>query len=158
MKTDRKVLLFVSVAVGLWSAIGLHQANMVWWGTPVLFLVPAALVYVVGGLCLWHAAPPALPEGFHATYRARHIALDTQAGLLWIKPTQGRAVVLPKSEVRAWEHTWTRVTTGLGTQRNVRNHLTFRTGNLDRPVVKVAFGSHRLAEEWQSRLTTWING
>ena len=158
MKTSSKALLALSAVVGVWSAVGLHQSNATWWATPVLFLVPAFLVYVMGALLIWKIAPPPLPEGFQATYRARNIALDTQADTLWIRPTEGRALVLPKHQVRAWEHNWTRVTTGLGTQRNMRNHLTFRTGDLSRPVIRVAVGSHRLAEEWQNRLTTWING
>lgn len=158
MKTSSKGLLALSAVVGVWSAVGLHQSNATWWATPALFLLPALLIYVVGALLVWKIAPPSLPEGFRATYRARNIALDAHNDTLWLRPTEGRALVLPKSEVRAWEHTWTRVTTGLDTQRNVRNHITFRTGDLVRPVLKVAFDSHRLTEEWQSRLTTWING
>jgi hypothetical protein len=158
MKVLPKILLVISAAVGLWFAIGLHQSNAVWWASPVLFLVPALLVYALGSLLAWKIAPPPLPEGFQPSFRARNIALDTQNDMLWLRPTEGRALVLPKRDVRTWEHNWTRVTTGLDTQRNIRNQITFRTGDLSRPVIKVAVGSHRVAEEWQSRLTTWING
>ncbi|KJV36959.1 hypothetical protein [Luteibacter yeojuensis] len=103
-----------------------------------------------------------------ATYASNNIALDLPNRRLWLRDTSGQALIVHLDHVAAWEHTWTNTTNTYGTVGRIKNEMTFRLRQLDRPTVRIRFSrhsdmfngnaNHAEAEAWQARLTTLING
>ena len=92
---------------------------------------------------------------FEPTVSGPGIAIDADHGWLWLATVGHGCLLLDRAEVRAWSHEYTRMPNG----QMWNNELVFRLSDLHRPVVKVGFGrNYRLAEEWQARLTSWLNG
>lgn len=92
---------------------------------------------------------------FKPTLAGPGIAIDTNHGWLWLATKEKGGRLIDRADVRAWTHEWQSMPNG----QKWHNELTFRLSDLQTPVVRVAFGrNHRLAEEWQARLTSWLNG
>ncbi|MDR6641903.1 hypothetical protein J2X57_001110 [Luteibacter sp. 1214] len=110
-----------------------------------------------------HQAPrrPRVPDDFGATHAHDNLALNAR-DQIWVRDTNGEAVVLSKYEVREWTHLWQ---PDRGYKGN--NRIEIRTIRLDRPVVTAAFRRHpetvfgapknaREAEEWHARLGAFM--
>lgn len=134
----------------------------------VLALLPAALAgrgKKNGGDPNMRSVPGEPP--MTVTYAAENVALDVPARRVWLRDVNGRQMIVDISQIAAWEHTWRDSTNGAGRVFRTQNTLTFRLRQLDVPSVRVrfkrysdAFGGNRNfneAEEWQARLTTFIN-
>jgi len=92
---------------------------------------------------------------FKPTVSGPGIALDATNGWLWLATEKNGCLLLDRANVREWAHEWKKMPNG----ELWNNELVFRLADLQTPVVKVAFGrNYRVAEEWQARLTTWLNG
>lgn len=92
---------------------------------------------------------------FKPTVSGPGIALDAAHGWLWLATQENGCLLLDRANVREWSHEWRAMPNG----ERWHNELTFRLADLKTPVVKVAFGrNHKLAEEWQARLTNWMRG
>lgn len=92
---------------------------------------------------------------FKPTVLGPGIALDAAHGWLWLATKENGCLLLDRANVREWSHEWRAMPNG----ERWHNELTFRLADLKTPVVKVAFGrNHKLAEEWQARLTSWLAG
>lgn len=92
---------------------------------------------------------------FTPTVSAPGIALDDVHGWVWLATKENGCILLDRATVREWSHEWRSMPNG----ERWQNELTFRLADVKMPVVRVPFGrNHRLAEEWQARLTTWMNG
>lgn len=96
---------------------------------------------------------------FKPTVSGPGIAIDDVHGWLWLATEESGCRLIDRADIREWRHEWRDITNGRGGRERWNNTLVFRLTDLKTPVVKVAFGrNHRVAEEWQSRLTTWLGG
>lgn len=94
---------------------------------------------------------------FQPTFSGPGIAFDAEHGWLWLATTAGCRLI-DRADIRTWTHEWRDVSRGARSE-TWHNQLVFRLADLKTPVVKVDFGrNHKLAEEWQARLTSWLNG
>ena len=94
--------------------------------------------------------------------------MDLPNRRLWLRDTAGQTLIVDLDHVAAWEHTWTDTTNGWGKTSRIKNEMSFRLRQLDRPSVRIRFKRHsdsfdgnanfNDAEAWQARLTTLING
>lgn len=108
--------------------------------------------------------PTVFPAGFNARYSHDNIAIDIDAGKLWLRDERGARVV-DKSDILRWNRIYRNG--NLGTE--VDNRLEIHLRDLDRPKHVVRFNRHadtrksgatlnaQESEEWMSRLTTWKN-
>ncbi len=106
---------------------------------------------------------PKSKEIFSADYKHDNIAIDLKANKLWVRDLSGNAKILDKNNVLRWELCF--IESGL--QRS-RNRIDLHVNDLDRPIWSVPFKRHGTvlaasekknyadAEEWISRLTTWM--
>jgi hypothetical protein len=98
------------------------------------------------------------PPDFKVAFKAANIALDTENDQLWIAPTAGKPMVLKRADILGWEHTWVETRNAMGKLFFVKNQLRFRLNSLERPTAAVKFGmANEAAQDWHSRLTTWMN-
>lgn len=97
---------------------------------------------------------------FQPTAIGPGIAIDDNHDWLWLLADGHGAILVEKTKIRDWKHEWVdSQRDGGGRIRHLRNFLVLRLADNERPVVKVSFGpEYTKAEEWQARLTTWING
>ena len=92
---------------------------------------------------------------FKPTVSGPGIAIDDVHGWLWLATKENGCLLLDRAHVREWSHDWRSMPNG----EKWHNEITVRTTDLNTPIVKVAFGRNfKLAETWQARLTTWLNG
>lgn len=108
--------------------------------------------------------PPPVPADFNARYSHDNIAIDIDAGKLWLRDKSGSRVV-DKSEVLRWNRIYRNGNGG----SEIDNRLEVHLRDLDRPKWVVPFKRHgdtwksgaarnaQESEEWASRLTTWMN-
>lgn len=134
--------------------IGLGFGLTAW----VMSLLVAAVVFVIfkgklGG------APAKLPASFVSSFSHDNIAIDQQNGKLWLRDASGHQVVIDKGDLLRWNVAY--VAQGAV---HFNNKLEIHVRDLNRPKIDVHFRRHRNAnrnfadaEEWQSRLTTWVN-
>lgn len=152
--------LGLAVAAGFLAALGILPLL----GAPVAAGFGAAFGAVIGfARSIRHTTPAkASPvAGFDATHSHDNIAINAR-DQIWVRDTQGEALVLSKYEVREWVHLWH---PDRGYKGN--NRIEIRTIRLDRPVVTAAFRRHpetvfgapknaREAEEWHARLGAFM--
>lgn len=111
-----------------------------------------------------NAAPSRLPDGFGADFAHDNIAIDNGAGKLWLRDKSGVAAVVDKGDVLRWNTAFV----SRGTV-HLNSRLEVHVRDLKRPKFEVPFRrhgetwkwgaarNHAEAEEWNSRLTTWVN-
>jgi len=108
----------------------------------------------------------ALPPGFSTDFHHDNIAIDTKSNRVWLRDRKsGQTSTLDKGNLLRWTHRYT--TGNHGTW--VKNFIDVEVRDLNHPKYEVAFNRHSElsifgarknqaeCEEWQSRLTTWIN-
>lgn len=92
---------------------------------------------------------------FKPTISGPGIAIDDVNGWVWLATKENGCVLLDRANVREWSHDWRSMPNG----EKWHNEITVRTSDLKTPMVKVGFGrNHKLAEQWQARLTSWMHG
>lgn len=92
---------------------------------------------------------------FRPTVSGPGIAIDDVNGWVWLATKENGCVLLDRTNVREWSHDWRSMPNG----EKWHNEITVRTSDLKTPMVKVGFGrNHKLAEQWQARLTNWMHG
>lgn len=108
------------------------------------------------------AAP--VPADFNAKYSHDNIAIDVDAGKLWLRDKNGSRVV-DKNDVLRWNRTYRPGNGGA----EIENCLEVHLRDLERPKCVVRFNRHgdtwkpgaarnaQESAEWVSRLTTWRN-
>ena len=107
-----------------------------------------------------------LPAGFSTDFHHSNIAIDTKSNRVWLRDRKsGQAATFDKGNLLRWTHRYT--TGNHGTW--VKNFIDVEVRDLNHPKYEVAFNRHSElsifgarknqaeCEEWQSRLTTWIN-
>ena len=104
------------------------------------------------------------PAGFTANFAHENIAIDQAAGMLWLRDRSGHTTVVKKGDILRWTHTY-KPTKGVW----INNCIEIAVRDLNRPLYYVHFRRHSETwiwnapkntaecEEWQSRLTTWVN-
>ena len=137
-------------------------------GLILLIIVIVGLVVLIkkskhadGGYNLPGAAP------FSPTHADRNLAIDTTTDRVWIRDERGKAWVFHKSQLRAWKHHWHEWRNAAFTFRE-HNVIEISVADLDHPIHRVKFDRHsdkfgnqrnyQAAQEWNDRLTTFING
>lgn len=107
---------------------------------------------------------PKLPQDFNASFGHDNIAIDTNANKIWLRDRKtGQTAILNKSDLLRWSHRYTSIG-----QYWTKNFIDLEVRDLNRPKYEIAFNRHAdtkwgckknqaQCEEWQSRLTTWIN-
>jgi hypothetical protein len=157
MKVHTQIILVLTVLFALYQLVAFPHGNAT---------VMVGFAMVCGGL-LWGAVSlgliarkkkAALPPGFSPTYRAAHIAIDLDQTLLWVRPKRGKERVLPRSDLRRWQHEWTEVRNAMGQTYRRRHVITFNVADLDEPTFEVPFKSDEEAETWHARISAWANG
>lgn len=140
------------LAVSFVSTLGfLGNANI------LLSLVVAGVVFfLVKGKS---GSTAKLPDGFVSSFAHDNIAIDQQNGKLWLRSRSGDSKVVDKADVLRWNVAY--VSRGAV---HYNNKLEVHVRDLRHPKIDVHFDRYRdanrnssEAEEWASRLTTWIN-
>lgn len=150
------VAAFIAWFLAYWflGLIGLGFGLTAW----VMSLVIAVVVFVIakGKVGSAHAK---LPAGFISSFSHDNIAIDQQNGKLWLRDASGHQTVVDKGDLLRWNVAY--VAQGAV---HFNNKLEIHVRDLTRPKIDVHFRRHRDAnrnfadaEEWQSRLTTWVN-
>lgn len=108
--------------------------------------------------------PQKLPPGFVSNFAHDNIAIDQQNAKLWLRDKDGASAVIDKGDVLRWNVAYT----AFGAV-HIKNMLQVHVRDLNRPKFDVRFDRHgdrfksgadrnyAEAQEWDSRLTTWIN-
>ena len=103
-------------------------------------------------------------DGFVSDYRHDNIAINSQTGKLWVRDRDGRSAVLDKADILRWNLAFT----SLGVI-HTQNRIEIHARDLNRPMWSIPFNRHgdtwkwnarknyAEAEEWNSRLTTWLH-
>lgn len=119
------------------------------------------------GTAGWSDGPKDVPD-FTPTFQNRNIALDAGRDLLWIRDASGESRVFRREEILRWNTDCVQVTKG-GRVFPTKCGLDIHVRDLARPHWKVKMDRNGTGlirseirngqemEEWQSRLTTWIN-
>lgn len=142
------------VAYWFLAMIGLGFGLIGW----VLSLIVAVVVFfMVKGKA--GTTQVKLPDGFISSFSHDNIAIDQQNGKLWVRDASGHQTVVDKGDLLRWNVAY--VAQGAV---HFNNRLELHVRDLNRPKIDVNFRRHRNekrnfadAEEWQSRLTTWVN-
>lgn len=124
-------------------------------GFLILLIVVIVLIVIVkkgkrgGGVSM--PAPP----GFSATFQFKDvIAIDVNQNVLMVKDAlSNRVVYTKKADILRWNNM---------TGGNGHFLLQIHVRDLQSPVIHVNFGRNRansgdIRNEWESRLTTWVN-
>ena len=133
----------------------------------VLSLVAAVVVFfLVKGGGKFGPSASAFPPGFNPDFKHINIAIDTKSNRVWLRDRKsGQTTTLDKGDLLRWTHRYT--TANHGTW--VKNFIDVEVRDLNRPKYEVAFNrngefsifgarkNQAECEEWQSRLTTWVN-
>ncbi len=110
------------------------------------------------------AGPSATETDFKADFAHDNIAIDSAGGKIWVCDSDGTKAVLNKSDLLRWELASTQV----GDQHG-NNRIVLHVRDLNRPKWTLPFKRHTdalrwsakrnrdEAEEWMSRLTTWLH-
>lgn len=129
---------------------------------PVSLVAAIVVFFLVNRVPKVQAAK--LPDGFNPSFAHDNIAIDQQAGKLWLRDYSNGSAVFDKSDVLRWNVAYV----ANGTQ-HTGNRLVVHVRDLNRPKFEALFMRHndrsvagaacnaREAEDWASRLTTWIN-
>jgi len=130
----------------------------------------AIVVFVVGkGKKSGGGSAPAprrgrYPEGFTPSFAHDNIAIDQANDRIWLRDRSGHWAILPRSDILRWNRAF--VHRG---PIEFDNRIEVHVRDLNRPKYEVAFKRHgeafkwgaaknsQEAEEWVSRLTTWVN-
>lgn len=104
------------------------------------------------------------PEGFNPSFAHDNIAIDQANDKIWLRDRSGHWAILPRSDILRWNRAF--VHRG---PIEFDNRIEVHVRDLNRPKYEVAFKRHgeafkwgaaknsQEAEEWVSRLTTWVN-
>lgn len=104
-----------------------------------------------------------VPDGFNADFAHDNIAIDTASGKLWLRDKSGASTVVDKGDVLRWNLAF--MSRGA---IHLDSRLEVHVRDLKRPKFEVPFRrhgetwkwgaarNHAEAEEWVSRLTTWV--
>lgn len=129
-----------------------------------LVLSLAVAFFVASRLPADSAAGAAKTEGFVSDFKHDNIAINTQTGKLWVRGHDGRSAVLDKADILRWNLAFTSV--GV---HHINNRIEIHVRDLNRPMWSIPFNrfndawrwnngkNYAEAEEWQSRLTTWLH-
>lgn len=130
--------------------------------------LPVGIVAAIAAFFLVYRMPKAqrakLPDGFNASFAHDNIAIDQQAGRLWLRDFNAGSAVFDKCDILRWNVAYV----ANGTVRT-SNRLIVHVRDMNRPKFEAYFIRHKdtsaagaasnahEADEWASRLTTWIN-
>ena len=166
----RTLLTLVAALVALFFAQSITAPIVGWLSLPLGFAAAIAVFFVLKGNSQAGATsiPAGLgkkyPAGFTASFAHDNIAIDEPAGKIWLRGKGGYSAVLSKSEILRWNVAY--ISNG---PHHLNNRLEIHVRDLNRPKCEVAFRRHsdawkwsaarnaQEAEEWASRLTTWVN-
>ncbi len=115
---------------------------------------------------------PRLPEGFHADFWHKNIALDKASNRVWLREKDGKQGVFQTRDLVGWEMQWANFNSQavIGPRLTpMDNRLIVKTKDLEKPVWTIPFDAHgsitgrachRNHEEmkaWYERLNVFIN-
>lgn len=96
---------------------------------------------------------------FTPTVSGPGLAIDAEHDWLWVATEENGYRFIEKSHIRTWRLEWTERSHTSGATQLWHNKLVLGLSDLRTPIVKVGFGrDHALAQEWQARLSAWLNG
>lgn len=131
--------------------------------------VSSVLLTLCCWIATWFLLPRVIPAlkkkshpklKFEATHRAKNMAINAHTRQVWFRDTRGKEWILSPEDIRTWRHEWTNLSNNYGGQWQTKNVLIITTNDLDHPTHTIAMGGHskhKLAAEWQERLTAMLN-
>src|SRR5690606_16030346 len=117
------------VTMMLWMLLGLPPFLALVLLVP-FFLLFRKLLRNLGGR-------PAYPSGFNARYAHDNIAIDVDAGKLWLRDKSGRTRVVARGDILRWNRSF-RPRNGF----EIENSLEIHVRDLDQPKAEVLFNRH----------------
>ena len=160
-----RIILALVIAWVLAAVSGVIPRTFGLYGIPVLLF--RTVVFIAAFVFLQRklkSTGPRLPQDFNASFEHDNIAIDTTANKVWLRDRKsGQTATLDKRDLLRWTHRYTSVG-----KYWTKNFIDIEVRDLNRPKYEVAFNRHAdtkwgckknqaECEEWQSRLTTWIN-
>lgn len=102
-------------------------------------------------------------DAFVPDFRHDNIAISSPADKLWVRDKSGKSAILDKADILRWNLAFT----SFGIE-HTNSRIEIHVRDLNRPMWSIPFKRHSdtwkwsarnnyaEAEEWQSRLTTWL--
>lgn len=164
----RVLLALVAASFAGFFAVLIVNSIMPMSGIAALIVgfIPAYFVYrmIAGGTARGHGKT-GWPADFNPDYQHDNIAIDTKSDRIWLRDrSSGKTVILKRLDMLRWTHRYTQ-----GNGAWIKNFIDAEVRDLNRPKYEVSFNRHgdlwrwnakknaAECEEWQSRLTTWVN-